>query len=452
MDNKIAKDLTQGPVLYQLIRFAIPVALANAMQAMYSTVDMVVVGQFVGASGLSAVGIGGQIMGIVLCFGISFSVGAQVLISQQVGAGNDDLQSTIGTLFSLELISGILFCLLGLFFVDPILVLMNTPAEAWANTRAYTVICCCGTVFMHGYNAVCGLLRGMGDSKRPMVFIAIASLANVILDLLFVVWFHMGAAGTALATVIAQGLSLVISLIYLYRHRDQFGFDFKLSSFRIRKDRLIPICKIGIPYAFQGILISGSMMYVNAQVNSFGVIASAADSIGNKLNSIINIVVGAISMSSATMVGQCFGARKLDRVKKCFWACMVICLASWLLFTAAFLLIPKQIFGIFSTDPAVLDIAPTYLGIAVFWVLAICSMNAPFALIDGVGNAGLAFFMSVMDGVVARIGLCILLGNLWGLEGFWLGNALAGFVTTIIGMAYYLSGKWKYRKTLLGTI
>lgn len=449
MDNKIARDLTQGSVLSQLIRFAIPVALANAMQALYSTVDMVVVGQFVGASGLSAVGIGAQIMGIVLCFGISIGVGAQVLISQQVGAGNDDLQATIGTMFSLELITGILFCILGIAFVDPILALMNTPAEAWAEARAYTVICCFGTVFTHGYNAVCGVLRGMGDSKRPMIFVAIASLGNVILDLVFVIWLHMGAAGTALATVIAQGISLVISLIYLYRHREQFGFDFKPSSFRIRKDRLIPICKIGIPYALQGILISGSMMYVNAQVNSFGVIASAADSIGNKLNSIINIVVGAISMSSATMVGQCFGARKLDRVKQCFRSCMAICMASWLLFTAAFLLIPRQIFGIFSTDPAVLDMAPTYLGIAVVWVMAICNMNAPFALIDGVGNAGLGFFMSVMDGVVARIGLCLLLGGLWGLEGFWLGNALAGFVTTIIGMVYYLSGKWKTRKPLL---
>ena len=160
--NDIAKDMTQGPVLRQLAIFAIPVALANALQAIYSMVDMVVVGQVVGSSGLSAVGIGGQLLNMFLCIGMGFGFGAQILLSQQVGAKDHDLQPTIGTLFTTELIASIVFGILGIVFCNPLLSIMNTPDAVWADARSYTIICCCGMLFIYGYNAVCAILRGMG--------------------------------------------------------------------------------------------------------------------------------------------------------------------------------------------------------------------------------------------------------------------------------------------------
>lgn len=449
MSNEIAKDMTQGPVLRQLATFAVPVALANALQAIYSMVDMVVVGQFVGSAGLSAVGIGGQLLNMFLSIGMGFSFGAQILLSQQVGAGDRNLQPTIGTLFTTELISSIIFGILGILLSSQLLGVMNTPAAAWDDARAYTIICCCGMVFIYGYNAVCGILRGMGESRLPMIFIAIASVVNLVLDLAFVAGLHMGAAGAALATVIAQGVSFVSSLIYLYRNRERFGFDFKLQSFRPSRERLVPILKLGIPYIAQSLLITCSMMYVNARVNVFGVTASAVDSIGGKLNSVINIVVGAISAAGATMVGQCFGAKKFDRVKQCYRSCLAICMIACAIICGAYLLFSQQIFRAFSADENVISMAPQYMRIAVVWVLSICSMTAPYAVVDGVGNAMLGLVISLMDGVVARIGLCILLGNTMGLEGFWLGNALAGFVTTIMACIYYYSGRWKLRQPLL---
>lgn len=449
MSNEIARDLTQGSVLRQLAVFAVPVALANALQAVYSMVDMVVVGQFVGSAGLSAVGIGGQLLNMFLSIGMGFSFGAQILLSQQVGAQDKDLQPTIGTLFTTELISSIVFGLVGILLCGQLLGIMNTPEAAWDDARAYTIVCCCGMVFIYGYNAVCAILRGMGESKLPMIFIAVASLVNLALDLLFVAVLHLGAMGAALATVIAQGVSFVSSLIYLYKNRERFGFDFKLKSFKPSRERLVPICKLGIPYIAQCLLITCSMMYVNARVNVFGVTASAVDSIGNKLNSVINIVVGAISMSGATVVGQCFGGRKMDRVKQCYRACTVVCAVSFVVIAAAYLLFSRQIFGIFSKDPEVIDMAPQYMRVAVVWVLSMCSMTAPYAVVDGVGNAMLGLVISLLDGVVARIGLCILLGQSMGLTGFWLGNALAGFVTTFMAGAYYYSGKWKKRQPLL---
>lgn len=449
MSKEIAKDMTQGPVLKQLAVFSIPVALANALQAVYSMVDMVVVGQFVGSGGLSAVGIGGQLLNMFLSLGMGFSFGAQVLLSQQVGAKDKELQPTIGTLFTMEIVLSIIFGILGIVFAPALLRLMNTPEAAWNEAMDYTIICCVGMLFIYGYNAVCGILRGMGESKLPMIFIAIASVVNLVLDLVFVAIFHMGAGGAALATVIAQGVSFVLSLVYLVKNKERFGFDFKLRSFKPSRRHMIPICKIGIPYIAQMLLITCSMMYVNAQVNVYGVTASAVDSIGNKLNSVVNIVIGAVAVGGATMVGQCFGARKLDRVKQCYRACLVICMLSFAVLGAAYLLLDEQIFMIFSQDPEVIAMAPSYMKIAVLWLLSIATMTAPYCILDGVGAAMLGLVISMLDGVVGRIGLCLILGKVMGLEGFWMGNALAGFITTIIAGGYYYSGLWKKRDLLL---
>ena len=449
MSNEIAKDMTRGPVLRQLAVFAGPVALANALQAVYSMVDMVVVGQFVGPAGLSAVGIGGQLQFVFLAFGMGFSVGAQVLLSQQVGAKDRDLQPTIGTLMTMELITALLLTVLGIVLCPQLLHLMNTPEAALKDAWGYTVICCCGMIFIYGYNAVCGILRGMGESKLPMIFIAVASLVNLVLDLIFVAGLHMSAPGAALATVIAQAVSFLVAIVYLYRNRDRFGFDFKLRSFRPRRERLIPILKVGIPYIAQMLMITCSMMFVNAQVNRYGVTASAVDSVGNRLNSVVTIVIGAVSMSGATMMGQCFGARNYDRIRQCHRACLAICMISLVVLGGAYLLFPRQIFSLFTKDPDVISMAPEYMVIAVVWLASMCTMTPPYAVIDGVGHAMLGLVISIMDGVVARIGLCILLGRFLGLHGFWLGNALAGFVTTLMAGVYYYSGRWKTRKLLL---
>ena len=449
MSNEIAKDMTRGPVLRQLAVFAGPVALANALQAVYSMVDMVVVGQFVGPAGLSAVGIGGQLQFVFLAFGMGFSVGAQVLLSQQVGAKDRDLQPTIGTLMTMELITALLLTVLCIVLCPQLLHLMNTPEAALKDAWGYTVICCCGMIFIYGYNAVCGILRGMGESKLPMIFIAVASLVNLVLDLIFVAGLHMSAPGAALATVIAQAVSFLVAIVYLYRNRDRFGFDFKLRSFRPRRERLIPILKVGIPYIAQMLMITCSMMFVNAQVNRYGVTASAVDSVGNRLNSVVNIVIGAVSMSGATMMGQCFGARNYDRIRQCHRACLAICMISLVVLGGAYLLFPRQIFSLFTKDPDVISMAPEYMVIAVVWLASMCTMTPPYAVIDGVGHAMLGLVISIMDGVVARIGLCILLGRFLGLHGFWLGNALAGFVTTLMAGVYYYSGRWKTRKLLL---
>ena len=449
-NNKtLVNDLTTGPVFKKLILFALPMMLANLLQAVYSMVDMIIVGQFVGAAGLSAVGIGGQVTMIMLNMCTGFTYGGQILISQQIGMKNKDLQTTIGTLLTVEFLLGIVCGVFGIALNENILNWLNTPAEAYADARAYLMICCAGMIFIFGYNAICAILRGMGESKLPMIFVAISSVINLVLDYVFVAPMGMGAGGAALATVISQAIAFILAFIYLYTHKEAFQFDFKPASFIPRTSRLLPMCRVGIPYMIQGLLISGSMVVVNAQVNVYGVAASAADSVGGKLNSVANICIGATSAATATMMGQCFGAREFDRMKRCFWACEAVCMVCWCILSAIYLLFPEWVFRIFTSEPEVLEIAPLYLKIAVVWLLSLCTMNAPYALVEGVGAAGFNLVVGILDGVVARIGLALLLGHFWGLAGLWLGTSLAGFVTTIMMGIYYASGKWMKRKTLL---
>ena len=441
----LINNLSEGPVLSQLARFAIPIMLANLLQAVYSMVDMIVVGQFGGPAGLSAVGIGGQIQFLFLAVGMGFANAGQIVISQQVGQRSRRISQSVGTLLTTELILAVAVGLVGILCYNPILNFMNTPASARAEAVHYLVICSCGMVFIYGYNALCAILRGMGESRLPMVFIGVASLVNVALDLLFVAGFRWGAGGAAAATVLAQGISFLCALVYLYRHKEAVGFDFHLRSFAIDRDQLGALCRLGIPQVLQQFLITGSITFINAQVNTYDVIASAVDSVGGKLNTVVNVVTGAISTASASMIAQSFGAGKLERVKQAFRACMMICMIWFFVLSACYLLLPRQIFGLFTADGEVLALAPVYLRFAVIWLLALCSMDAPFALVNGIGYASFNLVVGLLDGVVARIGLSMLLGHYMGLTGYWLGSGLAGFVTTIAMGVYYLTGRWKER-------
>ncbi len=451
--KEVVNDLTQGPVLRQLLLFSLPLMAAYALQAVYNLVDMVVVGQSVGASGLSAVGIGGQIQNLLMFVGISVGSAAQILVAQQVGAGDyDGIQDTIGTSLTcitlLSVVAGGLCAVL----CDGVLSLLNTPAESFADARAYCLICCAGMFFIYGYNGICAILRGMGESRLPMYFVGAAAVINVVLDLLFVAVCHMGAAGAALATVLAQGAAFVFSLVCLYRRREAFHFDFAPASFRPRADRCKALGRLGLPLILQNVLVSSSMMFVNANVNNFGVVASAVDGVGNKLNTIAFTLTNALSVSTSAMIGQCFGARKHDRLKKVFWCCMVLALGVWVVLSAISLLLDEPLFRLFTSDAAVIAYAPKYMRVAVLYYLATCSMLAPYGLMEGTGSAGLNLVVGLLDGVVARIGLCYLLGRLIGLYGFWIGSALAGFVTTLGGGIYFISGLWKKKKLVLDAV
>ena len=452
MSKTMIKDLTQGSVGKELLKFSFPFMLSNALQTVYNLVDMVIVGQYVGSTGLTAVSIGGQITWLLCCLVLGYSAGAQIFISQLVGArDHEGIRRTIGTTFTAIAIFAVIFTVLGISLHKPLLNLLNTPPEAFKQACDYVVICSAGMIFVYGYNVVSAILRGMGDSTRPFIFIAISAVLNVILDIIFVGPLNMGAGGAALATSLSQAVSFIISIIYLYRHKEAFGFDFKLRSFALDKRVFVDLSKLGLPLTVQNTAITVSMLYVSAGINNYGLVYSSVYGIGGKLQSLMFIITNSISTASSTMFGQNLGAKKNDRVKKIFWFGILYCMVFFAGVAVLCLGFPEGIFRMFTQDEDVLAQAAAFMVTLVVMFSGFATMTPGIALVNGIGNGSLSLIIALLDGVVVRIGLCILFaGPLdMGVWGYFWGNALAGYVSTIMGSYYYFSGAWKKRKLMV---
>ena len=248
----LSKDFTKGNIVWQLLMFTLPFMASNALQVLYSTIDMVIVGKYVGTPGLSAVSQSSQILNFATMVCLGFSNAGQVLISQALGAGKRrEINEIIGTLFSLVLGMGVLLSCIILLARPWIMNVMNIPEESRDMAQNYMLICGGGLVFTAGYNMVSAALRGMGDSRRPFLFIGIASAVNLVLDILFTGMMGFGVAGAAWATIIGQAVSFLFSVCFLYRNREAFGFDFRRESFMPRKKYGRMIAALGTPMAIQ---------------------------------------------------------------------------------------------------------------------------------------------------------------------------------------------------------
>ena len=448
----LIKDLTEGSVPRELMLFALPLALSGVLQAVYNMVDMVVVGRCLESAGVSAVSIGGDLMMVLTFVAMGFSNAAQVIISQYVGANHPEkVSKMIGTLFTFLGGCAIAMTVIFLLLRNSILVWVKTPAESWDYTMDYVVTCMIGLVFIYGYNLVSAILRGMGDSRHPFLFIAIASVLNAILDVVFVVSWDMEVFGAALATVIGQAVSFLCALMILYRRRAEFLFDFRPKSFRITRDTLLPLISLGIPMSIQSAAVSISRVYVNSWVNSYGVIASAVSGMGHKLEMFNNTIVHGFTTAGSSMVAQCIGAKKYKRVTEVILTLLAINGAASGVFILCTVCWPRAVFGIFLSEPEALDMAVTYVPVAVVSFIGSIIRPSMLSLINGSGNSRLNLAVALLDGVIVRIGLALLLGLCFhlGVYGFWYGNAFAGWVPFFVGTIYYFSGSWKRSGRLL---
>ncbi|MBQ4227147.1 MAG: MATE family efflux transporter, partial [Clostridia bacterium] len=318
------RDLTRGSVARQLFSFAMPLFVSNALQALYNLVDMVIVGHYIGPAGMSAVSIGGDILHLITFVAMGFSSAGQVIIARAVGAGRrDEIPKTIGTMFSFLMAAAALIALFCFALRENILTWLNTPKASRAYAMDYMVTCAAGLLFIYGYNVVSAILRGMGDSKRPFVFIAVAAVLNTVLDVLFVRYMGMEVFGAALATVIGQGVSFVASIVYLYTHRESFGFDFKLKSFKIDPAAFKRLVALGIPMAIQSAAVSFSKIVLTAWINLFDVTYSALAGVYNKINMMSGVISQSFTTAGSTMVGQNLGAKEYSRVNKALLTVLV---------------------------------------------------------------------------------------------------------------------------------
>ena len=447
--DTMVTDMTSGNVTKLLLKFAFPLFVSNALQAVYNIVDMIVVGQYIGGAGMSAVSIGGDVLHLLTFIAMGFSSAGQVLIARDVGSKRlEQVQKTIGTMFTFLLSISVLVSVVCYFIRFDILRWINTPAESYQFTMDYTVTCIVGLFFIYGYNIISAILRGMGDSRRPFLFIAIAALLNIVLDIVFVAGCGMEVFGAALATVISQAGSFIISLVYLYRRKESFGFDFKLKSFRIDPAALKPLVALGVPMAIQSAAINLSKIVLMSWINLFGVVYSALAGVYNKINVMINIVSSSFTTAGSTMVGQNLGAKQYERVSKVMKTVGTCTILVSTIFTFIIVCFQDSIYQLFTTDEAVLSNAYILLIPIILNFYGAATRSIAFSLINGSGNTKLNYAVAILDGMISRIGIAALLGFVLkiGCQGFWYGDAIAGFIPFVIGMTYYFSGKWKIKK------
>ena len=449
--KSLSKDFTQGNIPRQLLLFSLPFMASNALQVLYSTIDMIIVGHYVGTFGLSAVSQSSQIVNFATMICLGFSNAGQVLISQALGAKKmREMNDIVGTLFGFVMAISVFISGIILFARSAILDLINIPIESYDMAMDYLIICTIGLIFTAGYNMVSAVLRGMGDAKSPFLFIGIASFLNLVLDILFTGFWGWGVAGAAWATIIGQAVSFIFSLFYLYIKKEAFGFDFIKKSFIPRKKYIGMITSLGTPMAIQSGFINISMLFVNSLINEVGVVASATFGVGVRIDDIVNKISQGIQYAAMPMISQNIGAKNQERAKQVVYHAWIISAIMTAIFMFLYICLGKQLFMLFSDDPLVHGMSSTFIK-AILWMFpAFAVMRGTGAFIQGIGNAKLGMVLAILDGVALRIGLSWLFGIVldFGFFGFVLGYGLAPYGYAIPSLIYFTSGIWKRGRTL----
>lgn len=345
--------LTEGSVLKTLLVFAVPFLIANILQSLYGAVDLFVVGKYCDAKSVAAVSTGTQVTQIVTSLMTGLTLGSTVMIGRYMGLRESDkVKKTIGTALTVFSAAALLLTALMLIFERPLLTVLSTPAESFGLTMQYVAICAAGNIFVCGYNAISAILRGCGDSTRPMVFVAVACALNIALDFIFVKYFHMGVAGTAFATVLSQAVSMAASIVYL--KKSDFLFDFRPASFFPDAALAKELALIGIPISFQELMIRISFLYLTTVMNGCGVYAAAVVGISSKYDVFAMLSGTSVANALAALTAHNIGAGKPERARKSLWYGLSFALCAALLFWLWAQISPSSMIGMFSDDENVI--------------------------------------------------------------------------------------------------
>ena len=367
--NKTTNPIISGVIWKQLLIFFFPIVVGTFFQQLYNTVDAIIVGRFVGKQALASVGGSAAVLSnLVIGFFTGLSAGATVVISQFCGAGDKkNLQDGLHTAYASALIFGVIISIAGFFSASWILEAMQTPQEVLADSVLYLKIYFCGLIFTFIYNMGSSIMRAIGDSRRPLIYLIICCFVNIILDLLFVVVFHMGIAGAALATLISQAISAVLvtkSLMSSYR-----TLELHLREIRLHNELFKAEFKIGLPSGIQSCLYAITNIIIQTSINGFGTDVAAAWAAYGKLDAIFWTVCGAFGIAVTTFAGQNFGAKQYNRVKKSTSICLLMALGTSFVLVTFLFLACEPLYHIFTTDRNVVDIgvwmlrliAPSYI-------------------------------------------------------------------------------------------
>ena len=434
--------MTEGSVVKNILFFSVPLILGNLLQQLYNTVDSIIVGNYVGSNALAAIGSSTSLVYLLIAFSQGVSVGAGVVISQRLGQKNKEgVQTSVHTALALAGILGTILTVGGILFSKEILLWMNTPEEVLTDAVTYLRLYSAGMVFNVVYNMAAGILNAAGNSRRSLGYLAIASVTNLILDLVFIVGMKTGIAGAAIATNIGQIVSCVLAIWFLVRA--QTDYKVYLNKIKIHKSTAGLIIKIGLPTGFQNMVISLSNILVQSSVNSFGANAMAGFGAYMKVDGFNVLPVTSFGMAATTFVGQNFGAGKTQRVKKGMWMTLGIGILYTITTGVLLLTFSETIMQLFSHDPAVIAYGRQAMRFfcPFYWVLSI--LHALSGTVRGTGK-------SMPPMIVLLISLCLfrvlwvqfVMPNIASIEGIFMLYPISWAIGSGLMILYTWKGKW----------
>ena len=448
--NKKAVVLTEGNIWKQLLLFSLPILFGNVFQQTYNMVDSVIVGRFVGDDALAAVGSSSNIIHLLMSAFFGISMGAGVVIAKYYGAKDwEGVSRGVHTMVAFGLTGGVLFTVLGEVLTPHILQWIGTPQEVMVESQIYFRIFFAGTIFSSMYNIGSGILRAVGDSKRPLYYLIYACILNVILDLLFVAVFDMGVAGAAWATVIAQGIKFLLIMRALTKKEEVYCVSWK--KLRFHKAELKSIVSIGLPSGLQNSIVSLSNIVVQSSINSFGALALAGYGAYSKIDGFAMMPNFSFGTAMTTYAGQNVGARAFDRVTKGAKQGTFIAVLTTSVLTGLILLFGKPLMGIFTDTAELVELSRQLMGIIAAGYIAMAVTQTLSGVMRGAGDTVTPMWISLFTTVVVRVPIAYGLVYLTKSAQFPNGRQESVFISllcawllgALVTTIFYLKGNWK---------
>lgn len=441
--------MTEGNIAKQLFFFSIPLILGNLLQQLYNTADSIVVGNFVGSNALAAVGSGTVLINLIIAFSQGTAVGAGVVIAQYIGAKHKEkLSEAVHTSVAIALIIGAALSLFGVLFSKTLLIWMKTPKEVLSESVVYLRIYFAGLIFNVIYNMAAGIMNAAGNSKRSLRYLAYASVTNIILDLLFVGLLKMGIMGAALATDISQLLSSVLSMLFLMRVNEDYKVT--LKKIKLHKESAKKIIRVGLPTGLQNTVISISNVLVQSGINGFGATAMAGFGAYLKVDGFNILPVLSFSMAATTFVGQNYGARKVDRVKKGMWITLGMVTLYTIVTGALLLTFSHQIIRLFSADTAVIAYGADAMKYFCPFYFVLGILNCLAGTVRGTGKTMPPMIIMLISMCIFRIfWIQLALPRIGTIEGIYMLYPISWAIGAAMMVLYTIFGKWIDPKKLI---
>lgn len=443
------KDLTQGNETKVIINFAIPMLIGNMFQQFYSMVDSIVVGKFVGDQALAAVGTSFPIIFLMISLIMGLTIGTSILVAQYFGAGNrEKVRLAVDTGYILLFWTGLAITIIGMLITNPLLRLLAVPDDVFVGASQYLRITFLGMLGMFGYNTISAILRGLGDSKTPLYLLIIATLLNVVLDLVFVVVFGWGVPGVAWATIISQGCSFAGGMWYIHKRNDLVRLNIK--GIRFDRDIFKKSLAIGLPTGIQQTMVSLGMMALTRIVNGFGTATIAAFTGASRLDSFASMPAMNLSQAISTFTGQNMGAGKTERVKRGHLSAIIAGAIISAVTGLAVIFFGKELMLLFTNDMEVARIGARYLTIVGSTYILFSTMFINNGVMRGAGDAFIPMINTVLALWVIRIPAAILFISVFhmGSDGIWWSVPAGWTMGAVFSTWYYLGGRWK-RKAVI---